>query len=456
MRTFVFDDGKSNKFWNIELTGTSFTVTYGKVGTQGQTQTKSFPDAARAQKEHDKLVAEKLKKGYSETTPATGSGSGSGTTVASPLRKSLESALVENLDDLASHSAYADHLTEQGDPRGEFIQVQLALENPSLTAQERKKLQKRERELLKQHEREWLGALAPLLLDQEINEWKQQYDLYHKFTWRRGWVDTLRIQTLSSTMAQAIVAGKDQLRLLRELRLFGHDNDEPGLPTLLTGTYFGNIRVFQLGADNEGSFMPGQDMLTFVKRMPLLEELNTYARRVDTAALFRHALPHLRKLTVYHLHEYPLEILAANKSLTNLTHLSLWPHALEVDDEAAYITPKGAQALFRSPHLKNLTHLQLRNSDTGDEGIKTLIQSGMLQRLKTLDLYGGRITDEGARVLAACADLKHLESLNVGSNMIGSAGQAALRATRVKIEFGEQYDPNNMDERGYLWEGDCE
>ena len=42
MRTFQFSDAKSHKFWTIEVSGNSFTVTYGKVGTAGQTQTKSF------------------------------------------------------------------------------------------------------------------------------------------------------------------------------------------------------------------------------------------------------------------------------------------------------------------------------------------------------------------------------------------------------------------------------
>src|SRR6516162_3038535 len=101
MRTFTFSDQKSHKFWNIELKGNAFTVTYGRQGTAGQTQTKQFPDAARAQKEHDKLVKDKLAKGYAETSPKTAS-------PATPMREALEAALVANPDDLASHSAYAD------------------------------------------------------------------------------------------------------------------------------------------------------------------------------------------------------------------------------------------------------------------------------------------------------------------------------------------------------------
>jgi predicted DNA-binding WGR domain protein len=71
MRRFELSEGTSNKFWQIELTGTDFTVHWGRIGTQGQAQTKSFPSAAKAQAEHDKLIAEKTKKGYAEVA-ATG------------------------------------------------------------------------------------------------------------------------------------------------------------------------------------------------------------------------------------------------------------------------------------------------------------------------------------------------------------------------------------------------
>lgn len=66
MRHFEFSEGTSNKFWEIELDGDSFTVRYGKIGTDGQTQTKTFDSPDKAQKEYDKLVAEKVKKGYVE------------------------------------------------------------------------------------------------------------------------------------------------------------------------------------------------------------------------------------------------------------------------------------------------------------------------------------------------------------------------------------------------------
>ncbi|ACU61797.1 WGR domain-containing protein [Chitinophaga pinensis] len=61
---FIYQDEKSNKFWDIETNGTDLTVQYGKVGTTGQSQTKQFASEEECKKAADKLIAEKTKKGY--------------------------------------------------------------------------------------------------------------------------------------------------------------------------------------------------------------------------------------------------------------------------------------------------------------------------------------------------------------------------------------------------------
>jgi predicted DNA-binding WGR domain protein len=60
MRSFTCTAGQSSKFWNIDLQGQSFTVSWGRTATKGQSQTKEFKDEASARKEHDKLVQQKL------------------------------------------------------------------------------------------------------------------------------------------------------------------------------------------------------------------------------------------------------------------------------------------------------------------------------------------------------------------------------------------------------------
>jgi predicted DNA-binding WGR domain protein len=73
MRRFELIEGTSSKFWEIELSGSSFEVRWGRIGTSGQSQTKSFPTEAKALTEHDKLVKEKTGKGYVEVGGAPSS-----------------------------------------------------------------------------------------------------------------------------------------------------------------------------------------------------------------------------------------------------------------------------------------------------------------------------------------------------------------------------------------------
>ena len=66
-RYFEFVEGSSSKFWEIAQNDQTVTVRFGRIGTNGQTQTKEFADAAAATKHAEKLIKEKTAKGYQET-----------------------------------------------------------------------------------------------------------------------------------------------------------------------------------------------------------------------------------------------------------------------------------------------------------------------------------------------------------------------------------------------------
>jgi uncharacterized protein (TIGR02996 family) len=473
MRTFTYSDAKSHKFWNIELQGKSFTVTYGRQGTSGQSQTKKFSDEARAQKEHDKLVKEKLAKGYVETTPAAAK--------PSSQQEALEAALVENPDDLATHMAYADWLNENGDPRGEFIQVQLALEDPKVSAGDRKNLQKKEKALLKKHGREWLGELAKWLLDRDKREDFARCKCEYHFA--RGWLDTLEAQNFTFAFCRTL-ARAPQTRLLRRLVLgeqafeeegdFERDEDIPedqqffvALYPLLRARDLGNVRIFQLGEQvaekvDGGSFnchTEGEAAAGLVKLMPKLEELYLLAHSVDADQLFGlKTLHNLRVLQLYHNTSYPLAKLAKNPSLGKLTHLLCHPHAME---EEPYIRLPAVRALVHATNLPSLTHLRLRLSDMGDKGAAEIVNSGILKRLKVLDLRHGCIGDEGASLLAGCPDARNLELLDLDRNCLTRAGTQALKEAGIRFSAKRQWTQEEAEESDfggpeYLFEGDIE
>jgi cell wall assembly regulator SMI1/predicted DNA-binding WGR domain protein len=69
MRRFEFKEGSSDKFWEVTMSGNALTVRFGRIGSAGQEKSKTFATPAMAQKEQDKLIAEKQGKGYKEVGP---------------------------------------------------------------------------------------------------------------------------------------------------------------------------------------------------------------------------------------------------------------------------------------------------------------------------------------------------------------------------------------------------
>lgn len=65
-RRFEFIEGTSSKFWEVSSSGTKLTVRYGRIDTNGQTQTKSFTTPVAAVQHAEKQIASKLAKGYRE------------------------------------------------------------------------------------------------------------------------------------------------------------------------------------------------------------------------------------------------------------------------------------------------------------------------------------------------------------------------------------------------------
>jgi uncharacterized protein (TIGR02996 family) len=494
MRTFQFTEGTSNKFWNVELQGSSYVVTFGRIGTAGQTQKKDFPNDEAAKKAYEKIIAEKVGKGYAETTPkgASSAAPAKAAAVITPLQQSLEQALVENPDDLAAHSAYADYLSEQGDPRGELIQLQLALEDPKRPPAERKKLQQRETAALKKNAGALLGELAKVL----VGDWSGEDKPWH-YRVSRGWLDVVRMLPFPEAAIE-LLARSPEARLVRRLEIvydmryhpfdfnqvlagpceaLGADADseeeetyEPMtiMPPILKSPHLTNLRVFKLGFSDDEPLRhstmvdpfgdcSAKQIVELLHKCPHLEELylNTSLAGIDK--LFSSAeLAQVRVLQYYfgaYTYRskadsiYPLSKLAKNTNLNNLTTLRLHP------GRDATIDLKELQALLRSPNLPKLTHLQVHMTNFGDDGARSIASSGIVKRLKVLDVAYGNMTDDGARMLADCEGIRKLDRLDVSRNALTKDGIAALKASGVRFVADEQHD---AEENDYLGEVDVE
>ena len=65
-RRFEFVEGTSSKFREITNNIREITVRYGRIGSNGQTQTKSFTSDAAANTDALRQIDAKLAKGYRE------------------------------------------------------------------------------------------------------------------------------------------------------------------------------------------------------------------------------------------------------------------------------------------------------------------------------------------------------------------------------------------------------
>lgn len=71
MARYELSQGRSNKFWEIVVKGSSLTTTYGRIGTAGSSTTKSFGSPAAAKAAASTLTAQKVAKGYAEVGAST-------------------------------------------------------------------------------------------------------------------------------------------------------------------------------------------------------------------------------------------------------------------------------------------------------------------------------------------------------------------------------------------------
>jgi uncharacterized protein (TIGR02996 family) len=420
------------------------------------------------------------------------------------MQQTFEQTILEHPEDDRAFGVYADWLIERGDPRGELIAVQLALEDESRPEPERQALREREAALLAAHMDRWFGPLAPMLRDPPIVPPAEGYaPLVPNVMFRlvRGFLHTLEIEHLYVPLARAI-RDLPELRFLQDLTIgdverFNHgwpegvevppsDRDQGQFASVapLLDADLSGLRSFQIGVQWDfDQYMYneyGPDCHTYceplpklIERMPRVEELKLFCKDYDIRDLFVSRVPsQLKELWIAHFgvyrganrepapYAYPLELLADNPTFRNLTHLRFHPHRDEYpsrdEQRLSFLPLPAVRAVLRSPHLQGITHLQLRLSDMGDDGVREIIASGALARLVELDLRHGRISDEGARLLAAHPDARRLASLDLSGNALTDEGVALIESLGDGAMAEEQMSEDELAEGTYLYRGDTE
>ena len=270
----------------------------------------------------------------------------------SSTRQALEDFLAANPDDIAAHSAYADWLTENGDPRGDYIRLQLALEDKTQPADQLKAMEQAAEKIRKKHEADWLGSF-----NEFVNPSKWQIlthlrrsvdrDLVAHFRW--GWMHEVAITAPTDQFWASLLASPASRLLQRLTVLVVPDADIPD-PT---------------------------EWLKYTTKFPALRYLCVNADQFDDDSVDR---------------------LIESKLLQQLRGLDL---------KHCQITDDGAQALAQEPTVRTLEYLRLDGNYISPIGADAVKQVGFdvgEQRY----LNRGQITDALVSLSLATGDIDEL------------------------------------------------
>ena len=336
----------------------------------------------------------------------------------------LLAEIAANPADDGPRLVYADTLVERGDPRGEFIQIQLrkgAYDGA---------LQDREYQLLRANKERWTaeagitGALTNFFRGFPAS-------LIGSAAAILGCREALRTQPITSL---SILSSFERLDELMQLPELARVRD-----ITLSGV---------LGDYGRRSPIP-HALFEAVVRSPHLtglRQLTLQEKCLDnhTSVLLAEAawLPALEELIV-DTNELPLDVLAPRLPAVYRLVLSKCRipesgahdmagsmHALrDIYMPENHIRGSGLAALARSPSFARISRLDVSHNGIEDDGAVAIAESPHATGLRSLVLTGNSIGPEGAAALARSPHLSALAHLDLRDNLVGHAGLDALVAS---------------------------
>ncbi len=432
MRRYEFVEGSSKKFWEIELEGESFTARWGRIGTDGQEKTQDFESAAAARKAHDKLIAEKEKKGY---RPVGGDEPNARPLTAKvPTNPKLLDAVRAKPDDAAGWQVFADWLLEQGEKWGEVIGA-AARGKPDTKQQDE--------------------AQAALLAGVEAD-----------VTWKHGVIDAFTFAPTDQDEDNPMAVVVERV-LKHPAGHFVHALSL-GLPPCDDGDLEWHLEALGKAIAAAGP-LPRLEVLDLSepsehmdqeswRRVGDLRGIWTAAPNLKTLKLRGSSgsddgtpiklapidAPHLETLVIFSggLDEAaPKEIGAAK--WPELTRLEL---LFGTGDYGCTATVESLKGILSGKGLPKLKTLGLKNSEWEGELVEAIAQSAILPKLEVLDLSMGILWKEGAAAILKHAEkFEHLKKLILDDNYFDDAQLTAIKKVLKNAQLGEQKELDEPD-----------
>ncbi|HEY1186036.1 MAG TPA: TIGR02996 domain-containing protein [Gemmata sp.] len=308
-------------------------------------------------------------------------------------------------DDDAQRLIFADWLDEEGDPRGRFIRVQLALAHVPETDRARPALLAEERQLLAAHRDTWEAPFRGLVSGP---------------VFRRGFVDEVKVEAKQFLRHAHEIFTAAPVRHVHLLDVGG------SLPVVMQCPYLSRLAALTVYAQHAG-----EALARAVARSPhlgALRSLQLGRNRLDDDAVEHLATaPALAALEELDLSENDIGETGA-RALAGSPHLA---HLKRLELRENRLGPAGAGVLAGAERLPALRTLGLSDNDIGSARLLSLARASDLLRVPVLDLALNGLTYTGLQALFSRAPTSdpvavRLEELHLGSNTLDDAGAAVL------------------------------
>jgi uncharacterized protein (TIGR02996 family) len=367
-------------------------------------------------------------------------------------------AITSNPDDLATRLVYADWLTEQGDPKGDFIRVQCQLEQLPIDDPQRDDLEVRQDVLLDRHRGAWVEELPKWVQDKVVRFRRGfphcvevtagQFAKSGRALLKKVPLQNLRLSNLDESNTKALTA-MPELARMRALELWDRSLAPADAVKFLAAPVFA-------GLTRLGYFLPAGSSLLAVAAClacPSVQQLRELAvgslepgvARLAAESVARLPFPLLVALVFGEpVRDAEVRGLCSAPFAARLSKLRFqWPTGV---DGLQALTEAGALAglrvfglgvsdiwseesaeLFKASHFRRVVELSLNYA--GVEAIRDLARSPMAGNLRILRLQHANQSPAGARALVGGHVFSRLAWLDLEGTFWNDAGAAIFAAS---------------------------
>lgn len=402
IREFEYADGKSFKFWKVELKGTIVATQYGRIGSAGQETQKDFGSPEKAQKEYDKLVAEKLGKGYVEKSA---SGSGPAGTAAPSQAAAAASSSGE-----LSPMFFSTTRSGEFEPLSTFIGERVTNFSANKSLKGKSVVRVRVSYDDDDDDDAKFGERLSAFLASDAAPTTKGLIL--------GAYD-LEGGSSGGGAYDEIVKCKDRLPNLKAL-------------------FLGDI----VQEECEISWIHQSDVSGMLQAFPQLEMLRI--RGVDGLAISSPQHSQLRALAI-ESGGLPVSVISqiCRGKFPELEYLELW---LGTPDYSGDCRVNDLQPILKGTLFPKLKYLGLRNAEIVDDIAAVIVTSPIVDQLEILDLSLGNMSDVGGNALLNLASKTNLKRLDLHHHYISKPVQKKLKQLPFPVDLSDAQSVGEDDE----------